>query len=319
MSIRLSVAMCTYNGSQYLEEQLRSLERQTRPPDEVIVLDDRSTDTTAEVVAAFAGRAPFEVHLYVNRQNLGTTKNFEAAIRRCTGDVVALADQDDFWLPRKLDRIEQEFLSRPDIGCVFTDAEITDQHLEPLGYNLWHVTGFRRSEYSRLQQGDALAVLLRRNVATGATMAFRADLREMVLPIPGGWVHDEWIAVVSASLSKISAIDEMLIKYRQHSTNQIGAVKKTLAATVKRSLSSNLESEVTKNKDLLARLETRLGDRDGGSIPRRVQEKISHLQARMKLRKSLSAGLGDGVHELVLGRYGKYSNGLRSFMSDVCC
>src|SRR2546426_7664709 len=104
MSIRLSVVMCTYNGAKYLDDQLRSLEKHSRPPDEIIFLDDCSTDSTADIIAAFASRAPFEVHLYVNPQNLGTTKNFEAAIRRCTGDVVALADQDDFWLPHKLDR-----------------------------------------------------------------------------------------------------------------------------------------------------------------------------------------------------------------------
>lgn len=321
MSIRLSVVMCTYNGAKFLDDQLRSLEQQSRPPDEIIILDDCSTDSTADIVAAFASRALFEVHMYVNPKNLGTTKNFEAAIRRCTGDVVALADQDDFWLPHKLDRIEREFLARPDIGCIFTDAEITNDCLEPLGYNLWGVTGFGRREYVSLQQGDGLSVVLRRSVATGATMAFRADLKEMILPIPDGWIHDEWIAMVSASLSRISAIDEVLIKYRQHSSNQIGAVKvkKALAAKIKRSLSLDLEGAVAKNKDLLAWVNTRLGDRGGGSIRHRVQEKISHLQARIRLRQNLPAGLWKGIRELLLGRYGKYSNGLRSFLSDVFC
>jgi glycosyltransferase involved in cell wall biosynthesis len=319
MTIRLSVAMCTYNGAKYLEDQLRSIEQQSRPPDEVVVFDDRSTDSTADIVTAFAGRAPFEVRSRVNPRNLGTTKNFETAIRECTGDVIALADQDDFWLPQKLERIAQEFAARRDVGCVFTDAEVTDQNLEPLGYNLWSAIGFCRRDYVRLQQGDGVPVLLRRNVATGATMAFRADLREMVLPIPDGWVHDEWIAVVSASLSKISAIDEILIKYRQHSGNQIGALRETLAATISRSLSRELESEVEKSRILLARLDERLRDRDGGSIPRRIQEKILHSQARIELRGSLRAGLWKGFHELFRGRYGRYSNGLRSFVSDICC
>jgi glycosyltransferase involved in cell wall biosynthesis len=319
MSIILSVAMCTYNGAKYLEDQLRSIEQQTRPPNEVVVLDDRSTDSTCEIVAAFASRVPFAAHLHVNPRTLGTTGNFDAAIRRCTGDIVVLADQDDFWLPQKLKRIEQEFLARYDIGCVFTNAEVTDEYLEPLGYTLWSAAGFCRREYVRLQDGEGLDVLLRHSVATGATMAFRAKLKEMFLPIPDGWVHDEWIAVMTASLSKISAIDEVLIKYRQHTGNQIGAVKKALTATIKRSLSSNLESDLTKNKLLLARLDEYLGDRDGGSVPQRVQEKILHFQARIKLRESLRAGLWKGSQELLLGRYGKYSNGLQSFVSDICC
>jgi glycosyltransferase involved in cell wall biosynthesis len=318
MSIRLSVAICTYNGAKYLKDQLVSLEQQSRRPDEVIVSDDCSTDSTVDIVTAFASRAAFQVHLYVNTRNLGTTKNFEGAIRRCTGDIVALSDQDDFWLPHKLHRLEREFLARPDIGCVFSDAELTDQHLQSLGHNLWTVIRLGRSEFASFQQGNGLAVLLRRNVATGATMAFRANLREVLLPIPSGWIHDEWIATVTASVSKITAIDERLIKYRQHSSNQIGATRKTLSATIERSLSSHLQSVVARNKELLARIDARLVNCDRGSVSQRLQEKILHLQARIKLRESLGSGLSQGVQELVCGRYGKYSNGLRSFFSDVC-
>src|SRR5947208_14214106 len=98
----ISVAMCTYNGERFLKEQLESLAAQTRQPDELVVCDDRSTDSTPHIVEAFARAAPFPVRLEVNDRCLGSTKNFEHAILRCTGALIALSDQDDVWHPEKL-------------------------------------------------------------------------------------------------------------------------------------------------------------------------------------------------------------------------
>src|SRR3712207_5989304 len=99
----LSVALCTYDGARYLPEQLESLARQRRLPDELVVCDDGSADDTVDVVRRFADRAPFAVRLSLNPQNLGFVKNFEQAIRLCRGDLIALADQDDVWHPQKLE------------------------------------------------------------------------------------------------------------------------------------------------------------------------------------------------------------------------
>ncbi|HEY2971172.1 MAG TPA: glycosyltransferase, partial [Pyrinomonadaceae bacterium] len=104
--MKISVAMCTYNGAPYLREQLNSIAAQTRPPDELVVCDDVSADLTCEIVTSFAASVHFPVRLYVNEQNLGSTKNFERAIGLCEGDIIARSDQDDVWLPEKLRRIE---------------------------------------------------------------------------------------------------------------------------------------------------------------------------------------------------------------------
>src|ERR687885_1327551 len=100
--MKVSVAMCTYNGAAFLREQLQSLAAQARTPDELVVCDDASADATVRVVREFAAAAPFPVRLTVNERNLGSTKNFERAISLCAGDLVALSDQDDLWLPAKL-------------------------------------------------------------------------------------------------------------------------------------------------------------------------------------------------------------------------
>src|SRR6266849_5683432 len=116
--------MCTYNGARFLSEQLESIAAQTRVPDELVVCDDGSTDETVEIIKAFVERAPFAVRLEINANNLGSTKNFEKAIGLCQGEIIALADQDDVWYPKKLELLESVFLARPSVGAVFSDADV---------------------------------------------------------------------------------------------------------------------------------------------------------------------------------------------------
>src|SRR5215467_4239016 len=107
---KLSVALCTYNGSRFLQEQLGSIGSQSRPPDELVICDDGSSDDTVDIIKRFALNAPFPVKLEVNASNLGSTKNFELAVSLCCGDVIALSDQDDVWDATKLAKIERVFL-----------------------------------------------------------------------------------------------------------------------------------------------------------------------------------------------------------------
>lgn len=94
-ALRISVALCTHNGSAYLTEQLASIAAQTRLPDELVVCDDRSSDDTPRLLADFAARAPFPVQVVVNSENLGSTAKFAKAISLCQGDFIALSDQAD--------------------------------------------------------------------------------------------------------------------------------------------------------------------------------------------------------------------------------
>lgn len=101
MNSKVSIAMATYNGGKYLREQLDSLYSQTRIPDEVVVCDDNSTDNTVEILEEYKQRKG--LRYYVNNSALGVNKNFEKAIRLCTGDYIAICDQDDVWMPQKIE------------------------------------------------------------------------------------------------------------------------------------------------------------------------------------------------------------------------
>src|SRR5437868_6261824 len=117
--MKISVALCTYNGEKYLPDQLASYLKQERLPDELVICDDGSSDNTVEIIKRFATEAPFPVQLHVNENNLGSTKNFEKAFQLCQGEIITPSDQDDVWHEKKLLQLERAFKEHPQIGLVF--------------------------------------------------------------------------------------------------------------------------------------------------------------------------------------------------------
>src|ERR1044071_7029356 len=223
--LKLSIALSTFNGAAYLPEQLASITAQTRLPDEIVICDDCSTDQTRAISEAFALSTSIPVSLYVNEQNLGSTKTFERAIRMCTGEIVALCDQDDVWRQDKLQLIETAFLKAPDAGLVFSDAQLVDENLKSLGRNMWAERKFGRKQKEMVEHGRALDCLPPGWTVTGATIAFRSKFDHLCLPIPEDipMIHDGWIALAISAVAEVILLDDQLIKYRQHSGQQIGA------------------------------------------------------------------------------------------------
>lgn len=217
----LSVAMCTYNGERFLAPQLASILRQTRLPDELVICDDRSTDATADLIQAFARTAPFPVRLIVNERNLGSTRNFEQAIAACHGNLIALSDQDDVWHAHRLERSQQEFIQHPEAGLIFSNADVIDDLGQLLPFTLWENFAFDQSALDALQGGD-LQPFTKRTYVTGATVMFRAAYAPLCFPTGQHWLHDGWLAMLIAAMSNIRAIDEKLIAYRFHSSQQVG-------------------------------------------------------------------------------------------------
>lgn len=220
--LSLSIALTTYNGEHYIREQLDSIVHQNRQPDEIIISDDASVDSTLEIIKEFKCNAPFPVKIQINQKRLGSTRNFESAIRACSGDIIFLCDQDDIWYPDKIKRIEDCFKNNIEVGAVFTDADVVNQNLQSYGPKLWKKHRFSPREQGLVNKSDAFTVLLKHSVVTGATMAFRSNFRDFLIPIPDIWVHDAWIAFLISASSNLIAIPTPLIAYRQHGSNQIG-------------------------------------------------------------------------------------------------
>lgn len=329
----MSVALCTYNGAQYLEEQLDSIAAQTVPPIELVVCDDRSTDDTVEILKAFASRAPFPVRLFLNERNLGSTKNFEQAIRLCKGDLIALSDQDDVWHRDKLKRVVEVFALSPGVGAVFTDGEMVDDSLRPLGYRLWEAAAFGWAQQRLVTQRRAVQVLLKYNVVTGATMVFRSRFRDVVLPIPSTWVHDAWIALLIAAVADLAIIRDPLIRYRQHAGQQIGVIKKEDKSwfdLLRFSLADMLldpQGYVTRwdrafmayADQYQAAYERLSGMPCPPSHPvlSRCRAKAAHFQARAEMSHRRWLRFPMVMRELLGLRYHRYSSGNKSLAKDL--
>jgi glycosyltransferase involved in cell wall biosynthesis len=318
--------MCTYNGSAYLREQLDSIATQVRLPDELIICDDQSSDNTREIIESFTAVTPFPVRLYVNEERLGSIKNFDKVISLCSGDIIALSDQDDVWHPEKLKKIEGAFLDAPAAGLVFTDAEVVDEDLCYSGYRLWQRT-FDQTEQKLIKSGQAFKVLMTRNVVTGATMAFRARYKDLVLPIPDniGLIHDWWIALIIAAVAKIDFIDEPLIKYRQHRNQQIGTdlpVQDEIGHVGLRAASNQMPAtaflaQIVRLSPIYERLSARSDVLDGGAIASRIRSQITHYKTRASLPGGRLRRVPYVLRELLTARYHRYSRGLLSAAKDI--
>ncbi len=315
----ISVALCTRNGARFLGGQLAGIAAQTRRPDELVVCDDCSTDETVAIIGEFRSNVRFPVRLTVNTKRLGSTKNFEQAIGLCVGDIIALADQDDIWLPEKLARIEAGLRDAPGAGAAFSDAEIVDANSQPAGERLWYAVGFGRRQQRAFRAGRALPVLLKHNVVTGATLALRAEQRALVLPIPDNWVHDGWIALLIAATTSLEMLPEPLIKYRRHAGQQLGAAKRGFLERwhlAQAASPENYRQVAAQYEAAGARLAVLPPGRCRADVLRLLDEKIRHCHRRAGLPRGKLARLPAIASELAAGRYHRYSNGWTSAAKD---
>lgn len=221
----ISVAMCTYNGAKYLPEQLKSIADQTVSVDELVVCDDRSKDDTIEIIKSFAATSRFPVRIYVNEQNLGSTKNFEKCLSLCEGDIIFLCDQDDRWRNDKVQKQVAFLNARPDLDAVFSDAQMINDDSEPTGRTIWQEIEFDHARQQIWKGGKPHEILFNGFVVTGATLAIRKSCLARLMPFPThvqDLIHDAWIAVVLSLENKIDFIADTLISYRIHSSQQVG-------------------------------------------------------------------------------------------------
>jgi len=315
----ISIALCTYNGAQYLQEQLDSIAAQTRLPDELVACDDGSQDSTVAILEEFVRSAPFPVHITINPDNLGSTQNFAQAVSLCRHDLIFLSDQDDVWRVDKIEKMHAVFAAQPNVGLVFTDADVVNKHLQPQGRRLWQHAQFGPKQQNQLRQGMAFELLCDRNVVTGATTAFRAQFKPLVLPIPEGVVliHDGWVALIVSAYATLAFLPEPLILYRQHEAQQMG----TRAGQRPRVLpQAHYRAHLNQLKAVALRLHGSGAEQDNPKFVqrgRRIQAQIRHLQGRLALPAAPGRRLFLMLLELTTGGYHRFSNGWRSFARDL--
>lgn len=233
--MKISVAICTYNGEKYIKEQLESIVRQHRVVDEIIMGDDGSTDSTINIAKKELDMSGIPYKIFQNKENVGVSANFENIIRKCTGDIILTADQDDVWFPEKVETIEKYFENNPSSVLVFSDGIVTDRELKPIG-DLWKSVHFTKRKEKLFEQSKYYEVLLSDNVITGAAMSFRKSLVDVCLPIEEkeNILHDYWFALSAPVCGEIGLIKKPLFLYRQHGENVVGVKSNSLINKAKR-------------------------------------------------------------------------------------
>ena len=212
----LSVALCTYNGAQFIRAQIESILRQTLPVDEIVVCDDGSTDNTLQIIESFCQETPTKIRIYRNETNLGVCANFQKAVNLCNGDIIFLSDQDDVWYSHKTKTIVDWFSDNPSKDVVFTNAELIDESGHPQKKTLFDAVGFNKKIQDFFSFGNEFAFLyLGWNYATGATMALKTKY-DFEKHCSEGIFHD-FVIFLMSTLNKRSGFIQMpLMQYRLH-------------------------------------------------------------------------------------------------------
>ncbi len=277
----ISVALASYQGERFMEAQLDSILRQTLLPDEIVVSDGGSTDRTVALARGFLGAHPeLGGRVIADHRRLRVTQNFERAIAATTGDLIALCDQDDLWAPDRLQRDAAAF-DEPSVQLVHSDARLVGVSGAPLGIGLFAALGIGDEEIQALAGDAAFALLVRRNLVTGATAMIRRELAVRAMPFPQEWVHDEWLAILAAASGRIHPIRRELVDYRQHGGNEIGVSTPSLRGRLARMWQPRGDRLVR-----LAARASRLAEfLDAAEVPQRWRD-LAHRKEAFELRRA---------------------------------
>lgn len=231
-----SVAMCTYNGAQFIEKQLRSILNQSMLVDEIVVCDDGSSDETIDIIKQLSINTQIPIRIYVNKTNLGCVRNFEKAISLCKGDIIFLSDQDDIWEQNKVETIIKWFDEHTDKDVVISDAVLIDDKGKLLTNETYFSLYFDEYSRSLYDNGYGVELFANRNRACGATMAIKKEVGKYLSSIVNnrqyisvlyrcleyGIIHDYIMAIKAISEGKLGYIDKVLTQYRQHENQVCG-------------------------------------------------------------------------------------------------
>jgi glycosyltransferase involved in cell wall biosynthesis len=243
---KIGVALCTFNGEMYLKEQLDSILNQTVKVDEIIVCDDKSTDKTLEILEEFSINNPTVFQIFKNEVTLKSVKNFEKAISLSTSDFIFLSDQDDIWMPNKVEKTMSFFNDNRDLDAVFSNANFINEKSNVLSNNLWNSIYFNSDSIGFNELYNY--IVLKRNIVTGATLCFKKEVKEYALPFPEirQFHHDHWLAFLVSQKNKLGFITENLISYRLHDKQQVGSSLKV--SMIKKYKNKIVENSILNNK-----------------------------------------------------------------------
>ncbi len=301
----VSVALAAWRGEKWIGAQLESLLAQERVPDEIVICDDSPDSLTGNAVEPFL-RRDSRIHYHRNLVRLGICRNFEAAFRRCTGEFIFPADQDDVWDRGKVARLCRELEDHPECELVFCDSRVVDGDGRELGYSAWELQGRTLEAIVRIPAGELEEQLLIRPLGYAHDMAFRRTLLETALPFPSiEACHDFWLASLAAAQGRLRVVPERLTAYRCHTGNYTQVERGGFTARL-RELIRRGRSERERTGRLYAALAERLAAVDLSPERRELIEGLAAYHLRR------GAGHLASWHD-----YRRFGQGVRSLLRDL--
>ncbi|MGM9476824.1 glycosyltransferase [Pedobacter sp. GSP4] len=209
----ISIALCTYNGANFLPQQLDSILNQTYKHIELVIVDDGSSDGTKDLLKQYAAKYG-QIKLYFNEKNIGFNANFQKAISYCSGDFIAISDQDDIWLENKLELLYRNI---GDNWLIFSNSSFINEHGEIIGGQILNETFSLKDK--------TFKSLLFSNFVTGHTSLFSKKFTPFFFPIPNQGFYDWWMGFVAIYHQKITYLAEKLTLHRIHSNSVMYTLK----------------------------------------------------------------------------------------------
>jgi hypothetical protein len=263
---------------------------------------------------------------FIGGDHVGLRQNVERAIRACSGDVIALSDQDDVWLPGRLGAVQRAFRD-PAVTLWFSDAELIAENGDELGARLWEKVTLPLEEQQAMEQGARVRRLLHGMTVTGATMAFRESVRSLALPLPTQldppdhlYLHDGWIAALAALTGRVVTENYAFTNYRQHE-RQFTSIQASLDEAQRDRSSSLTTRQAIRREHARVRLVLdRLVEREALE---RCSDEDRQLLTELELflrHRTAAAGMARTraiISALRGGRYRRYARGWRTAVADL--
>lgn len=312
---KISVVVATYNGERFIEEQINSIINQSLQPDEIIICDDNSNDLTVEKTKKTIEKSEIEYKIILHKKNQGVVKNFFEGASSASGEYIFLCDQDDYWLPQKIEHMSKILFDDKKVQLVFSDATIVDENLNKRNTSLWETIFFKPSRVKSYQ--DYFNELLRRNIFTGMCMAVRKSLINLITDYPDFMLHDELIGWYALNRGSVYPLQERLVLYRQHSMNVVGVDRHKKIASISETKKMINKSSTRTYKKIEYLINKKLF-MNGEIDSMRVME-FYDFRSKILEEKKLPS-LFRSFRHLIKGNYSKYTSKTeKAFIKDVFC
>lgn len=281
-SLKVSVALATYNGERYIRKQLESICRQTVLPDEVVISDDGSNDNTINVIIDFFNSYPNIQYSLISGKAGGVVKNFRRALSSVTGDIIFLCDQDDIWLPNKVEVVCKSFINNPCIKVLNTSFDYIDEEDNAILHRNDRNKANHNLILHYIPEGDLekipIELVINKNISPGMTMAVSREIVGLYLGLSGdGNLHDFEINCIGAIKDGLYFLNRKLVLYRihNHQTVSIDNIKKRKLLDVLKRKLNNASGQVL----YMRRIIDELSDVPTNGLHQKYLQKLSKLNA----------------------------------------